>query len=111
MNWKSYFSFKGRINRTQYFPTIFLLSIFSNNIDTDIGYIKSIFLYAVCIIFAIAGICLTVKRLHDIELPGTLVLLLLVPILSTLLIVFLIFIKGTLGPNRYGDDPLSFTFE
>ncbi|MCT4564332.1 MAG: DUF805 domain-containing protein [Maledivibacter sp.] len=109
MDFKSYFSFEGRVNRAHFLRVIFLLGIFFNNIETDIGYLKSIFLYATCIIFAIAGICIIIKRLHDLEISGGFIFLLLIPFISTFLIILLVFIKGTYGPNKYGEDPLVVT--
>jgi uncharacterized membrane protein YhaH (DUF805 family) len=49
----------------------------------------------------------TVKRLHDIDRPGTHYWLLLIPIYNIYLSILLHFKKGTEGPNAYGPDPLS----
>jgi uncharacterized membrane protein YhaH (DUF805 family) len=45
------------------------------------------------------------KRCHDIGLPGSFVLLLLVPIVGLGWLVALAFIPGSAGPNSYGPEP------
>ena len=53
-------------------------------------------------------VALVVKRLQDFDQPGVLALL-LVPIIAwfvPLAVLFAVgFVKGTEGPNRYGDQP------
>jgi uncharacterized membrane protein YhaH (DUF805 family) len=48
-----------------------------------------------------------VKRLHDLDRPGTHYWLLLVPFYNIYLSLILLFKKGTDGSNRYGPDPLA----
>lgn len=45
------------------------------------------------------------KRCHDIGLPGSFVLLLLVPIVGIGWLIALAFIPGSAGPNAYGPEP------
>ncbi len=52
-------------------------------------------------------ICVTVRRLHDLDRPGTHWWLLPTPFVGFRLSLALIFNKGTEGPNRFGDDPLA----
>lgn len=47
-----------------------------------------------------------VRRLHDLDRPGTHWWLALVPIYNLYLGILLTFKKGTTGANRYGPDPL-----
>lgn len=54
--------------------------------------------------FVIPTIALTVRRLHDQDKSGWLVLLQLVPIANFVIFVFM-FLPGTVGPNQYGPDP------
>jgi uncharacterized membrane protein YhaH (DUF805 family) len=53
------------------------------------------------------SIAVMVKRIHDHGLTGWLVLLLLVPAINVLFWIFLSFMTGTEGPNKYGPDPLA----
>lgn len=58
------------------------------------------------------GVCLTIRRLHDLGLTGWLAIVFYLPeffgweIVSLIFCLLLIFVPGTHGPNRYGDDPL-----
>lgn len=50
---------------------------------------------------------LDIRRLHDLDKSGWLVLIMLIPIINLLFIVYLLVAKGTTGPNRFGNDPLT----
>ena len=60
------------------------------------------------VIFVIVAsiITVSVKRFHDLDKSGWYYLLALIPFVGGLIIfVYCGFIKGTTGPNKYGDDP------
>ena len=46
----------------------------------------------------------SIKRLHDINIPGAVVVCLFVPAVSVIAYLVLCFWPGTQGPNDYGDD-------
>ena len=46
-----------------------------------------------------------VKRLHDANKSGWLLLLGLIPLVNIALGLYMLFADGTVGPNRYGPDP------
>ena len=121
----SLFRLKGRINRAKYF-TIGLISgtviyvpiILFIVLYPDVSYKGSIeFLFTdlisilllICylLIFVIIGICLNIKRIHDLDLPGTRLWLLFVPIYNIYLGFILQFKKGTTGANKFGKDPIT----
>lgn len=59
----------------------------------------------VAIVSTVSSVLLTVKRLHDMNLPVPLIICLFVPAISFFaLIVFMVW-PGTNGPNEYGDLP------
>ena len=117
---KSPFSFNGRIRRIEYFLSCLLggavtaiafwlgvgtsLIGASQNSGGGCG-------IGVLIGFAalIGGIWFTiaqdVKRLHDVDKSGWLVILLLIPIVNFILGLYMLLADGTVGPNRYGNDP------
>ncbi|MDD4856028.1 MAG: DUF805 domain-containing protein [Sulfuricurvum sp.] len=64
------------------------------------------FALTVNILAALAGICAQIRRLHDINMTGWLVLLGIVPFVNALLFVLLVFKKGDAGDNKYGANPL-----
>ena len=117
---KSPFSFNGRIRRIEYFLS-WLLGGAVTAIAFWLGVGTSLigasqnsgsgFGIGVLIGFAalIGGIWFTiaqdVKRLHDVDKSGWLVVLLLIPIVNFILGLYMLFADGTVGPNRYGNDP------
>ncbi len=63
-------------------------------------------LYGIAVI--IPGLALTVRRLHDVNITGWLLIGAIIPLINILvgLAIFVIcFIPGTVGPNKYGPDP------
>jgi uncharacterized membrane protein YhaH (DUF805 family) len=48
----------------------------------------------------------TVRRFHDMDRPGSHFWRLLVPLYNLVLVIKLLTVRGTGGPNKYGDDPL-----
>lgn len=63
-------------------------------------------LYALAVL--IPGIALTVRRLHDVNITGWILLAALILFIGSLvgIAVFVIsLIPGTAGPNKYGPDP------
>lgn len=104
------FTFEGRINRAKYFGYSLLLSFILMFIGYIAEYTDSTFLVYIylisAIIVSVINICLTIKRLHDIERAGTHYFLLLIPLYNIYLQLLLLFKKGTDGPNQYGENPL-----
>jgi uncharacterized membrane protein YhaH (DUF805 family) len=67
---------------------------------------------ATLFLVALAGLPLTIamlviaaKRCHDVGLPGSFVLLLLIPFIGVLWLVVLCILPGKAGPNAYGPPP------
>ena len=58
---------------------------------------------------AAAALVLAAKRCHDIALPGSFVLLLVVPAVGIFWLLALMFVAGNAGPNLYGPPPRSST--
>ena len=54
----------------------------------------------------VPGLMLTIRRLHDLDKPSWWCIGMIIPIVNFLLLFFLLFYRGTRGPNRYGPDPL-----
>ena len=63
--------------------------------------------YILYLPFIISGYLLAIRRLHDLDLSAFFILLSFVPVVSFFFALYLIFKKGTEGPNAYGPDPLS----
>ena len=110
--WKQkLFSSKGRINRLNYLLYNIALQIVASIaqfifIAEDSAIIGGIILLssaALVVACIYSGICLTIKRWHDLNKSGwyTLLCLLIIPA------IYIIFAKGTDGPNQYGLKPVS----
>lgn len=125
----SYFSFSGRIGRQTYWLSYVLLpivvlivygaifgvlagpSLSSFNEDGVPQFSPVVYalmaigavLYILLIISSLAG---QVKRLHDRGRSGWFVLLGFVPLVNIWILIEVAFLKGTVGPNEFGADPL-----
>lgn len=70
--------------------------------DSAIGTLSTLIGFA-C---AVPGCMLAIRRLHDLDRPTWWIIGNFIPIVNIALGFYLIFCKGTDGPNQYGPDPL-----
>lgn len=117
---KAPFSFNGRIRRMEYFLSFLVGGVvfgiaFAFGIGTalfgasygsgssfGIGVLIGFIALIADIWFSLAQY---VKRLHDTDKSGWLILLALIPVVNIGLALYMLFADGTVGPNRYGLDP------
>ena len=119
-----FFSWEGRLNRKPYILRCLALGLIltavyillmviafttaaaqvGNGIPTMGAFSATYILYLPSII---SGYLLAIRRLHDLDLSAFFILLSFVPVVSFFFALYLIFKKGTEGPNSYGPDPLS----
>lgn len=111
---RNLFSFKGRASRKEYICRV-LFFIFLLFINRDLGRynpyptppylaILSVILFILLVMYMIQYFPLAVRRLHDFNVEGLFVLISFVPF-GQLLILWLMFKKGTDGVNDYGEPP------
>lgn len=114
-NLKSMFlRYDNRLNRKRYFMrllALWIIKIASAMILLTLYNTYKIkafpILLAIIIIAAvIVNLLLKIRRLHDLDRSGWWVLIVFAPVAHFLFFVFLLFWKGTEGPNKYGPDPL-----
>jgi len=106
------FSFQGRMCRRDYWSKGILVLLPFGILNNILAYgIATNEARAIAIIIGLISfwpaLALLIKRLHDRNRSGWFALVFLVPILG--LIWFLIeipFLRGTVGKNRFGDDPV-----
>ena len=103
-------TFDGRATRSDYwlktFLPFFILSIVAGIIDGLLG--MGLFGLLVSLASIIPGLFVGIKRLHDRDMSGWFMLLILVPFIGWLaLLVIIGFLPGTQGENKYGPDPLA----
>ena len=117
-----YATFAGRASRSEYWWWMLytlIVSIVASIIDgmmgarfvvgTNVvvwlpyGYVFSL----VTLVNLLPGLSVLVRRLHDRDKSGWWFWIAMVPFIGGLILLIWVCIKGTTGPNRYGDDPLA----
>lgn len=122
------YSSKGRFGRLSYFAWLFitntlyscallivmtfgLIAFASNGMDVNniqsfisspMGIITIILLAVVIIASIVLTVCITIRRIHDLDKSGWLCLLSLVPIVNVFFGLYIMFAPGTKGQNKYG---------
>ena len=117
---KAPFSFDGRIRRIEYFLSgivggivfsiAWALGIGTFILGAGMGSAGgSVFGLLIGLAALVASMWFSlaqgVKRLHDLDKSGWLILLMFVPIVNALFGLYMLFADGTVGPNPYGADP------
>ncbi|MCK0526678.1 DUF805 domain-containing protein [Anaerobiospirillum sp. NML120449] len=101
-------SLSGRSSRSEFW-WLYLVSVPCFIVATYIarmGFIFSLLGLALSLAtFAMVIACM-VRRMHDRNFTGWLVLIIFVPTFGILILLLLCTLKGTEGPNNYGEDPL-----
>lgn len=88
------------------FAVFFGLALSGVNLSPEAGIPASIIVVN-ALVFVFAGwttACLAGKRLHDLDKTAWLALLFLVPVVSFIFGLYLLFAPGTAGENRFGPD-------
>jgi uncharacterized membrane protein YhaH (DUF805 family) len=111
---RNLFSFKGRASRKEYIVKLIIIVIIFFILQLNLEYIDEkdswvlIILSCISVLLAYISIFqyfpLAIRRLHDLNSSGWFVLISFVPF-GQLLILWLMFKKGTDGVNDYGEPP------
>lgn len=97
--------FSDRMNRLPYFLSSLVVGGGSSLLTQMLG--GNVLSLVVVIATLFVGIILGVRRLHDLDLSGWAILMILIPLANIVFLLYLTFAKGTTGPNRFGADPLN----
>ncbi|MDP4605627.1 MAG: DUF805 domain-containing protein [Erythrobacter sp.] len=117
---KRYADFQGRSRRKEYWmfvlfqvlllvPVGIILSLFSAPEGGDDSTLGSILLIIFALIylgvFMIPGLAVQVRRFHDQDKSGWLILLGFIPYVGSIILLVFMCLEGTKGSNRFGPDP------
>ncbi len=112
---ETFFRINNRINRKRYIKRMFALV----GISFVLGLVVNIVLMivgvdipedtvarAIGLLLLIPNMALMIRRLHDLDKPAWWVIATFIPLLNLVLGLYLLFARGTYGPNEYGGDPI-----
>jgi uncharacterized membrane protein YhaH (DUF805 family) len=108
---KALFSFQGRTTRLDYWTIaigLFLAITFPQIVLTYAVATP----WAVCVALVLSllslwpSLAIVARRLHDRNLSALWIIAGFIPIANLWLYIEVGFLRGTVGPNRFGDDPL-----
>ena len=116
--WENLFKIEGRLNRWRYFKRsfamffLYILSVIATcaiflEPSGEVSTAGCVVILILTILLPIGSTCLTIRRLHDLNLTGWLCLLGTIPAVNTAFWIYTTFAQGTIGANRYGADPLA----
>jgi len=122
--YRRYFDFRGRSRRREYWMFVLFTVLVNAVLDAVFGVRSSSFgpggvNFAVNVQGGIGGalsgifglvtvipsLAVSVRRLHDQDRSGWLLLLAFIPFLGWFALLVLMCLEGTRGPNRFGADP------
>lgn len=104
-----YATFQGRACRSEYwYFTLFnfILGMIANVIAAASLGVLAVLPVILMIGLLLPGVAVLVRRLHDTDRSGWWWLILLVPLVGVILLIVWFCKQGTVGANRFGEDPL-----
>lgn len=112
-----FFRYDNRLNRKRYIMRglivvgiyIALALVFGfigSLIDQEVA---SLMVILVGLVITVPSFMLLIRRLHDLDRPGWWAIGNFIPLVNFALSIYVLFCKGTDGPNQYGPDPLTVT--
>ena len=112
MNWylkvlRQYADFNGRASRTEFWMFVlfnFIFAVAANILDYIFGSYGVIsIIYGLAML--IPGLAVSVRRLHDVNKSGWMILVSLIPVVGFIWLLVLDVTEGTPGENSYGANP------
>lgn len=103
---EKYADFSGRARRSEYWNFVLfniLGSVLATGIDLVLGMSLVGLIYSLVVL--VPGIAVTVRRLHDTDRSGWMLLIGLIPIIGFIVLLVWFCTEGTIGRNSYGPDP------
>ena len=109
---RNYVGFNGRASRSEYWYWVlfaFLVNIAANIVDRSLGGgMSTVGLLGgiVALALLLPNIAIGIRRLHDRDKSGWWLLLIFIPLIGAIILIIWFIIRGTPGPNRFGEDPV-----
>jgi len=110
------FGFTGRISRQSFIlGQLFMISLFAIIVarilavqgnETATTFWGFIFILLIGV-STVSSFALTIKRLHDLSLPGALALILFVPTINIIFVITLMILASKQETNQWGPPPFS----
>lgn len=109
--WFALFQFLGNIAAGVLDAVVFGVSVMPPAVDLESGtgfevFTPSVFGGAFALATIIPAISVAVRRLHDLDRSGWWWWLWLIPIVGWIVLLVWYVSRGTVGPNRFGTDPI-----
>jgi uncharacterized membrane protein YhaH (DUF805 family) len=112
------FHTSGRLNRLHYFTYGLINLLFSMVIVFAVVLLGVLispdhieaFLGLICVLnlpIIVSSYMLCIRRAHDFDVTGWLVLIFFVPYINSIAGLVFLLVPGTIGPNKYGPDPIA----
>jgi len=108
---RKYVDFSGRARRPEFwFFWLFYVLVIIGLIIIDVmifGAESGIlpFTWLASLAFFLPSLAVAVRRLHDQDYSGWMILIYLIPLVGPIIIIVLMCLRGTPGPNRFGPEP------
>ena len=112
MDWKNLFlTYDGRLNRQPYWIgtlVLVVVNVVGSLIGAVVGgAVGNLIAIIVGLGVLYPSICIAIKRCHDRDKSGWWICILFIPLIGFIWwLVEFGFLRGTVGPNRFGADPL-----
>ena len=107
---KKYAVFDGRARRKEYwmfalfnFIIVAVLGILSRIPVVGVIFLILYILYGLAVL--VPGIAVSVRRLHDTDRTGLMLLLAFIPLVGAIIVLVFTVQEGTAGDNHYGPNP------
>jgi uncharacterized membrane protein YhaH (DUF805 family) len=119
-NWKlvvleRYAKFDGRAGRAEFwwyalanivlYVAVWILVGIGFAIATGIGVLLIVVTFALYLALLVPSIAVAIRRLHDTDKSGWLLLIGLIPFVGPIILLVFYIQEGTAGPNQYGAGP------
>jgi uncharacterized membrane protein YhaH (DUF805 family) len=124
--YRNYATFAGRASRSEYWWWVLysiLTSVVIGFVEVQMGLGSGMMSHGgggfqanfaggpLSILWALAnllpGLAVTVRRLHDLDKSGWWLLIAFVPLIGAIVLLVWFLSRGTVGANRFGEDPLA----